>query len=156
MSIGDTTLTVAGNLTADPDLRFLPNSSTAVATFTIAATRRTYDQNAGAWKDGDTLFLRAVVWRELAEHVTESLTKGTRVIAHGRLKQRTYEDAEGVKRTIVELEVEEIGPSLKYATARVTKTTRDGAPHPTADSDQADPWASPAPAGAAGPGEPPF
>lgn len=159
MSIGDTTLTVAGNLTADPDLRFIQGSGAPVTTFTIAATRRTYDQNTNAWKDGDTLFLRAVAWRELAEHTAESLTKGTRVIAHGRLKQRTYEDTEGVKRTIVELEVEEIGPSLKYATARVTKTTRDSAPHPAAGPDQADPWASPAPAGAAGPGGadgPPF
>ena len=123
MSVGETTITVVGNLTADPDLRFLP-AGAAVASFTVASTPRAYDKNSGEWKDGDALFLRASVWRQYAENVAESLTKGARVIATGRLKQRSYEDREGVKRTVVELDVEEIGPALRYATAKVVKTTR--------------------------------
>ncbi|WP_139061897.1 single-stranded DNA-binding protein, partial [Tsukamurella pulmonis] len=108
----DTTLTVIGNLTADPELRFTP-SGVAVANFTIASTPRTFDKNTNEWKDGDALFLRCNLWREFAEHVADSLTKGTRVIASGRLKQRSYDDRDGQRRTIVELEVEEIGPSLR-------------------------------------------
>jgi single-strand DNA-binding protein len=156
MSFGDTTLTVTGNLTADPDLRFTP-SGAAVTTFTLAASRRVYDQSTNQWKDGDTLFMRCVAWRELAEHAADSLAKGTRAIAHGRLKQRDYEDKDGVKRTVVELDLEDVGPSLKYATAKVVKTTRTSAPRP---ADQADAWAGPAPAdghAATGfPDEPPF
>ena len=114
---GETTLTVIGNLTADPELRFTPSGS-AVANFTIASTPRTFDRKANEWKDGDTLFLRCSVWREAAENVAESLTKGTRVIAGGELKPRSYETKEGEKRNVMEFEVEEIGLSLRYATAK--------------------------------------
>lgn len=145
MSYGDTTLTVVGNLTADPELRFIPTGAGVVA-FTIAASRRIYDRDTGQWKDGDTLFMRCSAWRDLAEHIAETLVKGMRVIASGRLKQREYQDREGITRTIVEMDVEEIGPSLRYATARVTKATRESAPHPaTAATDGAaggDRWAS--------------
>ncbi len=111
---GETTITVIGNLTTDPELRFTPSGS-AVANFTVASTPRTFDRQSNEWKDGETLFLRASVWREAAENVAESLTKGMRVIVSGRLKSRSYETKEGEKRTVVELEVEEIGPSLRYA-----------------------------------------
>ncbi|MGZ9829972.1 single-stranded DNA-binding protein [Tsukamurella ocularis] len=121
----ETTLTVIGNLTADPELRFTP-SGAAVANFTIASTPRTFDRNTNEWKDGDALFLRCNLWREAAEHVADSLTKGTRVIASGRLKQRSYDDRDGQRRTVVELEVEEIGPSLRYATARPQRAQRQG------------------------------
>ena len=117
---GETIITVVGNLTADPELRYTQNGL-AVANFTIASTPRTYDRQANEWKDGEALFLRASCWREFAEHVAGSLTKGTRVIASGRLKQRSYETKEGEKRTTIELEVDEIGPSLRYATASVTR-----------------------------------
>jgi single-strand DNA-binding protein len=120
---GETTLTVIGNLVADPELRFTPSGS-AVANFTIASTPRTFDRQANEWKDGETLFLRAGVWREAAENVAESLTKGMRVIVTGRLKSRSYETKEGEKRTIIELEVDEIGPSLKSATAKVNRAQR--------------------------------
>ncbi|WNO25797.1 SSB protein [Gordonia phage Goib] len=120
---GETIITVIGNLTADPELRFTP-SGAAVANFTVASTPRQFDRDANEWKDGDPLFMRCNLWRDAAENVTDSLTKGTRVIVQGRLKQRSYEDKEGVTRTIVELEVDEIGPSLKYATANVTKSNR--------------------------------
>lgn len=119
---GETTVTVVGNLTADPELRYTPQG-VAVANFTIASTPRVFDRQANEWRDGDTLFLRAAIWRDYAEHVGSSLTKGQRVIAQGRLKQRSYETREGEKRTVVELEVEEIGPSLRYATAQVTRTS---------------------------------
>jgi single-strand DNA-binding protein len=122
---GETTITVIGNLTTDPELRFTPSGS-AVANFTIASTPRTFDRQANEWKDGETLFLRAGVWREAAENVAESLTKGMRVIVSGRLKSRSYETKEGEKRTIMELEVDEIGPSLKTATAKVTRAARNG------------------------------
>jgi single-strand DNA-binding protein len=122
---GDTTLTVIGNLTNDPELRFTPSGS-AVANFTIASTPRTFDKNSNEWKDGETLFLRASVWREAAENVAESLTKGMRVIVEGRLKSRSYDTKEGEKRTVIELEVDEIGPSLKYANAKVNRTQRSG------------------------------
>ncbi len=121
---GETTITVIGNLTNDPELRFTP-AGAAVANFTIASTPRTYDKNSNEWKDGETLFLRSSVWREAAENVAESLVKGMRVIASGDLKQRTYEK-DGEKRTVVEFEVQEIGPSLKYANAKVTRTQRNG------------------------------
>ncbi|WP_028280104.1 single-stranded DNA-binding protein [Arthrobacter sp. H5] len=123
---GETTITVVGNLTSDPELRFTPSGS-AVANFTIASTPRTFDRQSNEWKDGETLFLRASVWREAAENVAETLTKGTRVVAQGRLKSRTYETKEGEKRTVMELEVDEIGPSLRYASAKVNRTQRSGA-----------------------------
>jgi single-strand DNA-binding protein len=122
---GETIITVIGNLTADPELRFTPSGS-AVANFTIASTPRTFDRQANDWKDGETLFLRCNVWRESAENVAETLTKGTRVIAQGRLKSRSYDTKEGEKRTVMELEVDEVGPSLRYASAKVTRTQRSG------------------------------
>ncbi len=120
---GDTIITVVGNLTADPELRFTP-SGAAVANFTVASTPRNFDRQSGEWKDGEALFLRCNIWREAAENVAESLTRGSRVVVTGRLKQRSFETREGEKRTVVELEVDEIGPSLKYATAKVTKAGR--------------------------------
>lgn len=123
---GETIITVVGNLTADPELRFTGNGL-PVANFTIASTPRNFDRAANEWKDGEALFLRASVWREFAEHVAGSLTKGMRVIATGQLKQRSYQDREGNQRTAIELEVDEIGPSLKYATAQVTRAASNGA-----------------------------
>ena len=122
---GDTIITVVGNLTADPELRFTP-SGAAVANFTVASTPRIFDRQANEWKDGDALFMRCSIWREAAENVAESLTRGSRVIVQGRLKQRSFETREGEKRTVVELEVDEIGPSLRYATAKVNKASRGG------------------------------
>ncbi|MBU3059943.1 single-stranded DNA-binding protein [Nocardia sp. NEAU-G5] len=122
---GDTVITVIGNLTADPELRFTP-AGAAVANFTVASTPRVFDRNTNEWKDGEALFLRCNIWREAAENVAESLTRGSRVIVSGRLKQRSFETREGEKRTVVELEVDEVGPSLRYATAKVNKTTRGG------------------------------
>ncbi|MBN9140345.1 MAG: single-stranded DNA-binding protein [Micrococcales bacterium] len=122
---GETIITVVGNLTADPELRYT-QSGLAVANFTIASTPRTFDRQANEWKDGEALFLRASCWREFAEHVAGSLTKGSRVIATGRLKQRSYDDRDGNKRTAIELEVDEIGPSLRYATAQVTRASGGG------------------------------
>jgi single-strand DNA-binding protein len=170
---GDTTITVVGNLTADPELRFTP-SGAAVANFTVASTPRIYDRQSGEWKDGEALFLRCNIWREAAENVAESLTRGSRVIVQGRLKQRSFETREGEKRTVVELEVDEIGPSLKYATAKVNKASRSGggggfgsgsgggsrsaAPAGGSDAKQDDPWGS-APASGSFSGsddEPPF
>jgi single-strand DNA-binding protein len=154
MSAGETTLTIAGNLTGDPDLRYTP-TGTAVAAFTVAASRRVYDAESGQWKDADTLFLRCSVWRQLAEHAAESLRKGMRVVVTGRLKQREYETSEGDKRTVYEVDADDVGPSLRWATAKVAKTTRERAPHP-ADDDQ---WASdyePAGAAAGFTDKPPF
>ncbi|MBV9097726.1 MAG: single-stranded DNA-binding protein [Frankiaceae bacterium] len=125
MAAGDVTITVVGNLTDDPELRFTP-SGAAVANFTVASTPRFLDKNTNEWKDGDALFLRCSIWRQAAEYVAESLQRGTRVIVQGRLRQRSYETKEGEKRTVVELEVDEIGPSLRYATAKVTKAQRSG------------------------------
>ncbi len=122
---GDTVITVIGNLTGDPELRFTP-SGAAVANFTVASTPRTFDRQSNEWKDGDTLFMRCSIWREAAENVAESLTKGMRVIVQGRLVQRSYETREGEKRTVVELQVDEIGPSLRYASAKVTRAQRSG------------------------------
>lgn len=122
---GETVITVIGNLTADPELRWTGNGA-AVADFTIASTPRTYDRNSGEWKDGESLFLRCSVWRNAAENVTESLRKGMRVIAQGRLVQRSYETKEGERRTVVELQVDEIGPSLRSARAQVTRTNNNG------------------------------
>jgi single-strand DNA-binding protein len=122
---GETVITVVGNLTSDPELRFTPNGA-AVASFTIASTPRTLDRATNEWKDGEALFLRCSIWRQAAEHVAESLQKGARVIVQGRLKQRSFETREGEKRTVIELDVEEIGPSLKYATAKVVRAARGG------------------------------
>ena len=171
---GDTTITVVGNLTADPELRFTP-SGAAVANFTVASTPRIYDRQSGEWKDGEALFLRCNIWREAAENVAESLTRGTRVIVSGRLKQRSFETREGEKRTVFEVEVDEIGPSLRYATAKVNKASRSGggggggfgagggsrqaAPAQATSSAPADdPWGSAPASGsfAGGDDEPPF
>jgi single-strand DNA-binding protein len=122
---GETVITVVGNLTDDPELRFTP-SGAAVANFRVASTPRTFDRQAGEWRDGDPLFLSCSVWRQAAEHVAESLNRGDRVVVTGRLKQRSYETREGERRTVVELDVDEVGPSLRYATAKVTRTQRSG------------------------------
>jgi single-strand DNA-binding protein len=160
---GDTNLTVVGNLTDDPELRFTP-SGAAVANFTVASTPRFLDKQTNEWKDGDALFLRCSVWRQAAENVAESLQRGARVIVTGRLKQRSYETKEGEKRTVYEVEVDEIGPSLRYATAKVVKGQRGGGGGGSfggggggggASSGPADdPWATPAPGGMSD--EPPF
>jgi single-strand DNA-binding protein len=175
---GETTITIIGNLTNDPELRFTP-SGAAVANFTVASTPRNFDRQSNEWKDSETLFMRCSVWRDMAEHVAESLTRGTRVIVSGRLRSRTYDTKEGEKRTVVEMEADEVGPSLRYATTKIAKAARPGdqfgggsgnggnygapqnrpggggygAPQP-----QGDPWASaPAPGAYAGAGEdPPF
>jgi single-strand DNA-binding protein len=146
---GETVITVVGNLTADPELRYTQNGL-AVANFTIASTPRTFDRAANDWKDGEALFLRASVWREFAEHVAGSLTKGSRVIATGRLRQRSYETKEGEKRTSIELEVDEIGPSLRYATAQVTRASSGGggARGGQVGGGAEEPWAASAPSSA--------
>ena len=126
MSVGDINITVVGNLTKDPELRYT-TSSTAVASFVVASSPRVRDQASGEWKDGPAVFMRCSAWRHLAEHVAETCERGTRVIVTGRLTQREYEDTNGIKRQVTELQVEEVGPSLKYATAKVIKATR-GAP----------------------------
>lgn len=166
---GDTIITVIGNLTDDPELRFTP-SGAAVANFTIASTPRTFDRQSNEWKDGHTLFLRCSVWREYAENVAESLTKGMQVIAQGRLTMRPYEDRDGNKRTSTELQVDNIGPTLRWATARVTRAARSGGgggQQPQQQADQnpwgqqpppasggGDPWGPPT--GGYAPDEPPF
>lgn len=146
---GETVVTVVGNLVEDPSLKFTP-SGAGVANFTIASTPRTLDRQSGEWKDGEPLFLRCSIWRDAAEHVAESLQRGTRVIAQGRLKQRSYETKEGEKRTVYELEVDEIGPSLRYATATVTKTTSGGARPGATTVTPADQWANASPGRASG------
>lgn len=169
---GETVITVVGNLTAEPELRFTP-SGAAVASFTVASTPRTFDRESREWKDGEALFLRCSIWREAAENVTESLTKGTRVIVQGRLKQRSFETREGEKRTVMELDVDEIGPSLRFATASVNRAARGGSSGGgfgssggasrgggSSQSAPEDPWGS-APAsgssfGGGGDDEPPF
>ena len=168
MAAGDTTLTIIGNLTADPELRFTA-SGAAVANFTVASTPRIYDRQSGEWKDGDALFMRCNIWREAAENVAESLTRGARVIVSGRLKQRSFETREGEKRTVVEVEVDEIGPSLRYATAKVNKVSRGGGgggfgggqaagPAAAPAAPVEDPWGSAPASGSFGGGddEPPF
>ncbi len=159
MPYGDTTITVAGNLTADPEIRYTA-TGVPVAAFTVAASRRVYDSGTSQWRDGETLFLRCSAWRHLAEHIAESLAKGTRVVVTGRLRQRDYETTDGQKRTVYEVDADDAGPSLRFATAKITKTTREQPPHPVGDP-EAGQWASaPEPAGAgagAGAGnEPPF
>jgi single-strand DNA-binding protein len=140
---GETPITVVGNLTADPELRFTP-SGAAVANFTVASTPRTLDRQSNEWKDGEALFLNCSVWRQAAENAAESLTRGMRVIVSGRLKARSYETREGEKRTVFEIDVEEVGPSMKYATAKVTKTSRSGGGGGFQQSSGGgdDPWAS--------------
>ena len=171
---GETVITVVGNLTADPELRFT-QSGAAVANFTVASTPRTFDRQTNEWKDGDALFLRCSVWRQAAENVAESLTRGARVVVTGRLRQRSFETKEGEKRTVVELEVDEIGPSLRYATAKVNKASRSGGggggfgggsggggggsrPAAASDAPADDPWGSAPASGsfAGGDDEPPF
>ncbi|MGZ6826196.1 MAG: single-stranded DNA-binding protein [Mycobacteriales bacterium] len=166
---GDTVITVVGNLTADPELRFTP-SGAAVANFTVASTPRTFDKASNEWKDGEALFLRCSIWRQAAENVAESLQKGMAVIVQGRLKQRSYETKEGEKRTVYELDVDEVGPSLKWATAKINRTQRGGggggygggnSGGSSGGPSNDDPWASSAaPAGGGGGGgwsdEPPF
>ena len=125
MAQGDTPITVVGNLVADPELRFIP-SGAAVANFRIASTPRVFNRESNQWEDGEALFLTCNCWRQMAENVAESLTKGMRVIVNGRLKQRSYQTREGENRTVFEVEVDEVGPSLKYASANVTRTPRDG------------------------------
>lgn len=134
---GETVITVIGNITADPELRFT-GTGAAVANFTVASTPRMFDKTTNEWKDGEALFLRCNIWRQPAENVAESLTRGTRVIVSGRLRQRSYETKEGEKRTVMELEVDEVGPSLRFATVRVNKAERSNGSAPTAE----DPWAT--------------
>ena len=159
---GETVITVVGNLVDDPELRFTP-SGAAVANFRIASTPRTFDRQTNEWKDGDALFLSCAVWRQAAENVAESLQKGMRVVVQGRLKSRQYETREGEKRTVFEIDVEEVGPSLKYATAKVTRATRSGGggggygggqPSGGQSSGGDDPWATAAPSAPAGGGAP--
>jgi single-strand DNA-binding protein len=143
---GETIITVVGNVTADPELRYTQNGL-AVVNFTIASTPRSFDRASGEWKDGEALFLRASAWREFAEHIAGSLTKGTRVVAQGRLRQRSFETKEGEKRTSIELEIDEIGPSLRYATAQVSRAVKgSGAPAAPAAQPAADGWAATPPA----------
>ncbi|CAI9402917.1 single-stranded DNA-binding protein [Nocardioides sp. T2.26MG-1] len=158
---GETVITVVGNLVDDPELRFTP-SGAAVANFRIASTPRTFDRQTNEWKDGDALFLSCSVWRQAAENVAESLQRGMRVIVQGRLKQRSYETREGEKRTVVELEVDEVGPALAFATAKVTRASRSGGgggggysggggqSRPQSGGGN-DPWATPAPQGGGAP-----
>jgi single-strand DNA-binding protein len=161
VAAGDVIVTIVGNLTNDPELRFTP-SGAAVASFTVASTPRVLDKATNEWKDGEALFMRCSVWRQYAENVAESLQKGTRVIVTGRLKQRSYETREGEKRTVVEMEVDEVGPALKYATAKVNKVQRGGggfggdssASTASSAASSDDPWAS-GPS-SAGFDEPPF
>ena len=171
---GETVITVIGNLTSDPELRFTP-SGAAVANFTVASTPRTFDRQSQEWKDGEALFLRCNVWRQAAENVAESLTRGMRVMVSGRLRQRSFETREGEKRTVMELEVDEVGPSLRYATAKINKVSRGsgggggfgggggaggagGGGSAPSGGGYDDPWGS-APAAGSGPAaddEPPF
>lgn len=144
---GETVITVVGNLTADPELRFTA-SGAAVANFTVASTPRTFDRQSGEWKDGEALFLRCNIWRQAAENTAESLTRGMRVIVSGRLRQRSFETREGEKRTVMEMEVDEVGPSLRYATAKVNKAVRQGGASGSFGSASDDPWSSAPQAGA--------
>ena len=158
MAAGDIAVTVIGNLTNDPELRFTP-SGAAVASFTVASSSRVLDRTTNEWKDGETVFMRCSVWRQYAENVAESLTKGTRVIVSGRLKQRSYETREGEKRQVMEVEVEDVGPALRYATAKVNRVQRqggfEGGSNAGAGAPADDPWAS-GPSGGASFDEPPF
>ncbi|WP_043270746.1 single-stranded DNA-binding protein [Streptomyces sp. CT34] len=152
MAVGETPITVVGNLAADPELRYTP-SGAALVKFSVASTPRTYDKNTGQWQDGTAMFLRCTAWRDLAEHVADALTKGMRVVVTGRLRQHNWQNEQGENRSMLALEVDDIGPSLRFATAKVERAQRTGA----ASGGAADEWstAAPASAGAAG-GEPPF
>ncbi|MEU4670091.1 single-stranded DNA-binding protein [Amycolatopsis sp. NPDC023774] len=156
---GDTVVTIVGNLTSDPELRFTP-SGAAVANFTVASTPRTFDRASGEWKDGEALFLRCALWRQPAENAAESLTRGARVIVQGRLTQRSYDTKEGEHRTVVELQVDEIGPSLRYATAKVNRANRSEPPagdSPESSGRSDNPWSPAAPIPVtANAGDPPF
>ena len=159
---GETTITIIGNLVDDPDLRFTP-SGAAVANFRIASTPRTFDKQANEWKDAETLFLSCAVWRQAAENVAESLQRGMRVIVTGRLKSRSYETREGEKRTVFEIDVDEVGPSLKNATAKVTKASRSGGDSSgssyggsSGGGNASDPWAASAAVGGAQGGNDPW
>lgn len=159
---GETVITIIGNLTADPELRFTP-AGAGVANFTVASTPRTLDKASGEWKDGEALFMRCNVWRQPAENVAETLTRGMRVMVVGRLRQRSFETREGEKRTVVELEVDEVGPSLRYATAKVNKTSRGGGGEPAASREPAyaagssqDPWGPSQSSPSTSDEEPPF
>ncbi|MEV8635552.1 single-stranded DNA-binding protein [Streptosporangium sp. NPDC051023] len=151
MAAGDTTITIVGNLVDDPELRFTPTGQ-AVARFRIASTPRFLDKQTNEWKDGEGLFLTCNVWRQAAENVAESLQRGMRVIVQGRLRQRSYDTKEGEKRTVYEVEVDEVGPSLKNATAKVNKTARQGGGGGFGGGPANDPWASSAPAAPQGGG----
>ena len=160
MAQGDINLTIVGNITNDPELRFTP-SGAAVASFTVASNSRYLDKTTNEWKDGEPVFMRCSVWRQYAENVAESLTRGMRVVATGRLKQRSFETREGEKRTVIELDVDEVGPSLRYASAKVNRTQRGstsggfGSSGGDAPSQSEDPWSAAAPAGGFSE-EPPF
>ena len=168
MSVGETPVTIVGNLTEDPELRFTP-AGVALARFTVASTPRTYDKTANTWTDGTGMFLRCTAWRELADHAAESLTRGMRVIVVGRLRQHNWKNEQGENRSMLGIEVDSVGPDLKFATAKVTKTNRsnggansggNGWGTPSAPAAQGDPWASSAPAAVGAGGgssdEPPF
>jgi single-strand DNA-binding protein len=152
---GETVITIVGNLVDDPELRFTP-SGAAVANFRIASTPRTFDRQSNEWKDGEALFLSCSVWRQAAENVAESLTKGMRVIVQGRLKQRSYEDREGQRRSVIELEVDDVGPSLKYATAKVNRASRGGGGggYSGGGAGGDDPWGAPAQSAPSAPSAP--
>jgi single-strand DNA-binding protein len=157
---GETVITIIGNLTADPELRFTP-AGAGVANFTVASTPRTLDKASGEWKDGEALFMRCNVWRQPAENVAETLTRGMRVMVVGRLRQRSFDTREGEKRTVIELEVDEVGPSLKYATAKVNKASRGsesgGGRQPAyASGSSQDPWGSSQSAPSTDDSAPPF
>jgi single-strand DNA-binding protein len=160
MAAGDITITVVGNLTNDPELRFTP-SGAAVASFTVASSSRYLDKATNEWKDADPVYMRCSVWRQYAENVAETLTKGTRVIVTGRLKQRSYETREGEKRTVMEMEVDDVGPALRYATAKVNRISREGGGGGASGGSSGggapadDPWASNGGGGASF-DEPPF
>ena len=144
---GETTITIVGNLVADPEIRFTPRGD-AVATFTVASTPRVFDRASNEWKDGESMFLNCQIWKQAAENVAESLTKGVRVIVTGRLRQRSYDDRDGNRRTVFEVECDEVGPSLRYATATINRAASGGAPATTRQAQQPsprpkvdDPWA---------------
>ncbi|MFJ9726852.1 single-stranded DNA-binding protein [Streptomyces sp. NPDC101209] len=145
MSVGETPITIVGNLTDDPELRYTP-AGVAMAKFTVASTPRAYDKTSGQWQDGTAMFLRCTAWRELAEHIADTLAKGTRVVVTGRLRQHNWQTDQGENRSMLALEVDDIGPSLRFATAKVTKAQRNGAA-PSGPANDA--WNTPASAGAA-------
>lgn len=148
MSVGETTITIVGNIAADPELRFTP-SGAALVKFSVASTPRSYDKATGQWQDGTAMFLRCTAWRDLAQHIAESLTKGMRVVVTGRLRQHNWKTDQGENRSMLGLEIDDIGPSLQFATAKVERVQRNGAPNSGPANDT---WNTPAPTG----DEPPF